>query len=88
MTNTDIAIPVHPDCHVRLAIVSNHQPEERWQQQLELLRSAGAHFEDGSWYLWIEGSSLTAPRLEPLWRAALDYGTHIRIEAIQPQPPS
>jgi hypothetical protein len=88
MTDADAVVSIDWDCRVLLAITSNAQPEDRWEQQLELLRSTGARFDDGTWYVWLDGSTLTAPHLAPLWRAAVEYGAGVRIDAIKPRSSS
>lgn len=85
MTNLDQPIPVDGDCAVRLRIGSARQNDDhRWNQQLSLIKSTGAVFDNGAWYLWIDQPTLSTPQLEPLWRAVTEYGTHIRIDRIKP----
>lgn len=85
MTLPHPVTPIANDCDIQLAITAGKQPELLWERQLDLLRSTKATFEDGAWYLWTDGSSLTAPKLEPLWRAVLEYGASVRIDAIKPR---
>jgi hypothetical protein len=83
MDSRDSLIAVGESCRVGLTIFAGPQQDSRWDEQIDLIRRTGAQYEDRAWYLWLDGPTLTEPRLADLWRAVVEYGTTVRINVIE-----
>jgi hypothetical protein len=76
---------------VQIEINAGVQPPERWKPQLDLLRSAGASFDELAkrWHMILTEDHLTLAVLDKLFYAAAEYGARITVRAeLDAEPPA
>jgi hypothetical protein len=93
MTDTQIRPHARPPRKrgVQIEINAGVQPPERWKPQLDLLRSAGASFDEFAkrWHMILTEDQLTAAVLDKLFYAAAEYGARITVRAeLAAEPPA
>jgi hypothetical protein len=66
---------------VRLAIESRAAEPKRFSRQVDLIKSSGAIYDSDTktWTCIVTDQNLAARVLEPLFQAAREHGTHVRV---------